>query len=54
MKNQILEAYKENHAELLKMQKHGMIEEEYYCKGYEEALNFVLSLLTNDKKMSND
>ena len=45
MKNRILQAYKDNYAELVKNAKHGEIEEYAYCKGYEEALNFVLSLL---------
>lgn len=48
MKNRILQAYDDNHAELLKMARHGEIEEEAYCKGYEEALDFVLSLLETE------
>ena len=50
MKDRILEAYRENHTELLKMARHGEIEEEAYCKGYEEALNFVFSLLETEEE----
>jgi hypothetical protein len=49
MKDRILQAYKDNHAELLEMARYGDFEEETYCKGYEEALNFVLSLLETEE-----
>ena len=43
IKEKIISAYKENHKELIA--NYGQTEEEYYCKGYEEALNFVMSLM---------
>ena len=45
MKDRILQAYEDNHTELIKMEKYGDIEEAMYCKGYEQALEFIMSLL---------
>lgn len=45
MKDRILQAYKDNHIELINAKQSGDFEEYAYCKGYEEALNFVLTLL---------
>jgi hypothetical protein len=44
MVNKIILAFQENHKELLEVKKHGEIEEEFFCEGYENAINYVLVL----------
>lgn len=45
MKDKIITAYKDNHKDLLRARAVGDVEEELLCKGYEQAIEFVLSLL---------
>ena len=45
MEERIILAFKENHKELIIAQRNGDYEEELLCKGYEQAMNFVLGLL---------
>lgn len=45
MEDKIIIAFKDNHKDLLRARKDGDYEEELLCKGYEQAMNFVLGLL---------
>lgn len=45
MKSKLITAYKDNHEDLLNAKESGDYEEELLCKGYEQAMDFVLSLL---------
>lgn len=45
MENRIVIAFKDNHKDLLRAKRNGDYEEELWCKGYEQAMNFVLGLL---------
>lgn len=45
MKEKIITAFKDNHKDLLKSKKYDDYEEVMYCKGYEQAMIFVLGLL---------
>ena len=42
MKDKIILAFQENHADLLRARRGGDREEEFYCNGYEDAMLFVL------------
>jgi hypothetical protein len=44
MKDKIILAFKDNHQDLVEAQKDGDYEEELRCEGYEQAMEFVLSL----------
>lgn len=45
MKNKIITAFKDNHKDLLKASRYDDYEEAAYCRGYEQAMIFVLGLL---------
>lgn len=54
MKNKIIVAFKDNHHDLLKAKKNGDYEEELVCKGFEQAMCYVLSLygITYDEALA--
>lgn len=43
-KDKIIIAFQDNHKDLLQAKRNGDFEEELMCKGYEQALNYVLGL----------
>ncbi len=45
MEDKIIVAFKDNHKDLLMAKRNGDYEEELCCRGYEQAMNFVLGLL---------
>lgn len=45
MKKEIVTTFKDNHEDLLRANKDGQYEEELLCRGYEQAVIFVLGLL---------
>ena len=44
MKDKILLAFKDNHKDLMMAKKNGDYEEELVCRGFEQAMSYVLSL----------
>jgi len=46
--NKIVQAYQDNHIDLRAAKDEGNIEDINYCKGFEDALEFVLNLFGFD------
>lgn len=54
VKNKVVVAFKDNHYDLLKAKKNGDYEEELVCRGFEQAISYVLSLygITYDEALA--